>query len=281
MERKSAEKSHSVHKSDSSSSSAKPVHEAEKHRVSKELLHEDKGAKHEHDHKEEHKHEHKHDAVTEDKVQIDKKKKAAEGKVWVGTDDHPQSEEVATNDMTCAYLAKQFGFKTIKYLVSHDNEYISPDANNSFVSRIKYGMSYLIAGLEEYEDKCIPCRKLFNMQKKKTCRYHPGERVLIDLSKNKKKKKKKNDDDIAIENPLTEVWSCCKEEEIISSGCCKIKGHVGMLEKDYKPKPLGDEPLDPKFDSKKKSQYVLNDFCFSTFVLLTSYIICSQSPQKA
>ncbi len=249
MEKKSHDKSHSKSKSGSSSSSAKPVHEAEHNRVSKELLREEQ------QHKEGHKHEHQ--APVPQAAQIDKKKKASEGKVWVGTDDHPQTEEVAIADMTAQHLSKLFGFKTIKYLVSHDNEYVAPDANNSFAYRVKYGMSYLIAGLEEYEDKCIRCRKLFNLNQKKTCRYHPGERVLIDLSKNKKKKKKKGEEEFELPPTLTEVWSCCKEDEIISSGCCKVKGHVGMLEKNFKPKPLGDEPLDPQYDSKKRSQYVL------------------------
>jgi hypothetical protein len=257
LEKKSHEKSHSKSRSasssSSSSSSAKPVNEAEKKRVSKELLREEEAKP---EHKPEHTPEHKQDeaVVVKPQVQIDKKKKAAEGKVWVGTDDHPQTEEVAINDMTAAHLAKLFGFKTIKYLVSHDNDYLAPDANSSFVYRIKYGVSYLIAGLEEYEDKCIRCRKLFNLHQKKTCRYHPGERVLVDLSKKKKKKKKKVEEDLGIEPTLTEVWSCCKEDEIISSGCCKVKGHVGMIEKSFKPKPLGDEPLDPQYDVKKKSQ---------------------------
>eukprot|EP00029_Vermamoeba_vermiformis_P005755 TRINITY_DN2087_c0_g1_i1.p1 TRINITY_DN2087_c0_g1~~TRINITY_DN2087_c0_g1_i1.p1 ORF type:complete len:366 (-),score=156.89 TRINITY_DN2087_c0_g1_i1:35-1132(-) len=250
LEKKSHDKSHSKSSSASSSSAAKPVHEGEH----KEPLHGEHHAKGEHKH--EHKHDHIEPAATavKQEVQIDKKKKAAQGKVWVGTDDHPQTEEVAISDMTGAHLAEKFGFKTIKYLVSHDNEYIAPDASNSFVYRIKYGMSYLIAGLEEYEDKCIRCRKLFNLTQKKTCRYHPGERVLVDLSKNKKKKKKKGEEEIVIEPTLTEVWSCCKDDEIISNGCCKVKGHVGMIEKNFKPKPLGDEPLDPQYDSKKRSQ---------------------------
>jgi hypothetical protein len=45
-------------------------------------------------------------------------KPAAPGKVWVGTDDAPQSKEIPIKKMTVKHLRKVFKMRHIKYLVS-------------------------------------------------------------------------------------------------------------------------------------------------------------------
>jgi hypothetical protein len=185
-------------------------------------------------------------------------KVAAEGKVWVGTDDAPQSKEVPIKKMTVKYLAKLFKMRHIKYLVSMDHERIIPDGNGSFAKNIKYGSYYFVDGIYEGWDRCLRCRKEFQIGAKTTCKYHFGERLLFEKPKKSKIKKKKDEKiltkkDIEKERPV-EKWSCCFKEELFSSGCTKTKGHLGMLDSGLQHlPPLGEEPLNPQFDPKANS----------------------------
>jgi len=186
-------------------------------------------------------------------MQKREKKVATEGKVWVGTSSNPESKEISIDKMKKTTLAKEFDFKVIKFLVSSDHDYITSDESGNFSKNIRYGLSYLVVGLEKNEDKCIRCRKTFQLgDNTRKCHYHPGERIMMSVKD--KKSKKKKDEKENINEEFVERWSCCSGEEIFTLGCEKAKGHVGYLTEGIELKPIGEVSLDPIYDPKSNSR---------------------------